>query len=163
MTVTTDIVCRPVGIIHSRFKETVGVPVQTAGVPNEWGELEVFAEFEPGLKDIAGFEFLILLTHLHLSPYERLEVVPFLDTETHGIFATRAPARPNRIGMSIVRLESVEGRLLKFSGNDMVDQTPVLDIKPYVPTFDVRNTEKIGWFSGRLDALPSTVSDKRMS
>lgn len=163
MNTASDIVCRPIGIVHSRFKETVGVPVQTAGVPSERGTLEVFAEFEAGLKDIAGFEFLILLTHLHLCPHERLEVVPFLDNKTHGIFATRAPARPNRIGMSIVRLELVDGRLLNFSGNDMVDQTPVLDIKPYVPAFDVRSTERIGWFSGRLDAMPSTVSDKRMS
>src|SRR5690606_34712090 len=128
-----DIVtCRPVGMVHSRFTEAAGMPIQTAGAPDETGTLEVFPEYEAGLRDIEGFEYLILLTHLHRCPAERLEVVPFLDDTSHGVFATRAPARPNRIGLSIVRLLSVEGRRLHFSGNDMLDQTPVLDIKPYV-------------------------------
>ncbi|MDB5847935.1 MAG: tsaA [Rhodoferax sp.] len=163
LTSSSSISCRTIGVVHSRFKETVGVPVQAAGVPHEVGRLEVFAEFQAGLKDIEGFDYLILLTHLHLCPHEKLEVVPFLDTQPHGIFATRAPARPNRIGISVVRLLSVEGRVLHFSGNDMVDQTPVLDIKPYVPAFDVRQTTRIGWFEGRLDAMPEAVSDHRMS
>jgi tRNA (Thr-GGU) A37 N-methylase len=86
----------------------------------------------------------------------------FLDTESHGVFATRAPARPNRLGLSIVRLVSVEGTTLHFSGNDMMDGTPVLDIKPYVPRFDVRETERVGWFGARLDQLPGIRSDGRM-
>ena len=101
--------------------------------------------------------------HLHRCEKELLEVVPFLDTDSHGVFATRAPARPNRIGLSIVRLQSVDGCTLHFTGNDMLDQTPVLDIKPYVPRFDVRSTERIGWFASRLDQLPQVRADDRMA
>ena len=156
------VVCRPVGIVRSRFTETSGMPIQTAGAPDEVGRLEVFAEFAPGLRDIEGFDYLILVTHLHRCAHERLEVVPFLDDATHGVFATRAPARPNRLGLSIVRLTAVEGTTLHFSGNDMIDGTPALDIKPYVPRFDVRETERVGWFGARLDQLPRTRSDGRM-
>ena len=153
------VVCRPVGVVRSRFTEAAGMPIQTAGAPGEPGRLEVFAEFAPGLRDIEGFDYF---THLHQCAHERLEVVPFLDNASHGVFATRAPARPNRLGLSIVRLLSVDGTTLHFSGNDMMDGTPVLDIKPYVPRFDVRETERVGWFGARLDQLPSTRSDDRM-
>lgn len=154
--------CRPIGVVHSRFTQAEGMPIQTSGAPGEAGKIELFAEFEPGLKDIDGFEYLIVLTHLHLVAQERLQVVPFLDDVPHGVFATRAPARPNRIGLSIVRLTRVQGRVLEFSGNDMVDGTPVLDIKPYVPAFDVRNTERVGWFSAQLHKLPDARADDRM-
>ena len=161
---SSEVVCRPVGIVRSRFTEATGMPIQTAGAPEETGRVEVFAEFAPGLRDIEGFDYLILVTHLHLCAHERLEVVPFLeqDNASHGVFATRAPARPNRLGLSIVRLTSVEGSTLHFSGNDMMDGTPVLDIKPYVPKFDVRETARVGWFGDRLDQLPRTRSDGRM-
>ncbi len=160
-TTTSSIPLRPIGIVHSPFTELVGMPIQTAGAPEALGRLEVFPEFAAGLRDIDGFEYLIVLTHLHLAQ-ERLEVMPFLDQQTHGVFSTRAPNRPNRIGLSIVKLEHREGSMLSFSGNDMVDQTPVLDIKPYVPRFDVRTTERIGWFSHRVDALSTVRSDDRM-
>lgn len=160
---TMTIACRPIGVVHSRFTKVAGMPIQTAGAPGERGRVEVFPEFAAGLRDIEGFEFLILLTHMDRCAKELLEVVPFLDTVSHGVFATRAPARPNRIGLSIVRLESVEGCTLHFSGNDMLDQTPVLDIKPYVPRFDVRSTDRVGWFGARLDQLPTTRSDDRMA
>jgi tRNA-Thr(GGU) m(6)t(6)A37 methyltransferase TsaA len=160
---TMTIACRPIGVVHSRFTDVAGMPIQTAGAPDEPGRVEVFPEFAAGLRDIEGFEFLILLTHMDRCARELLEVVPFLDTESHGVFATRAPARPNRIGLSIVRLELVEGCTLHFSGNDMLDQTPVLDIKPYVPNFDVRSTERVGWFGARLNQLPGTRSDDRMA
>jgi tRNA-Thr(GGU) m(6)t(6)A37 methyltransferase TsaA len=159
---TALIACRPIGIVHSPHQGTTGVPIQTAGAPDSPGTLEVFAEFLPGLKDLEHFEYLILLTHLHRCPHERLEVVPFLDDRPHGVFATRAPARPNRIGLSIVRLESIDGSMLQFCGNDMVDGTPVLDIKPYVPAFDVRATDRIGWFGPQLGKLPTIRSDDRM-
>jgi tRNA (adenine37-N6)-methyltransferase len=157
-----DIVCRPIGVIHSRFKDATGVPIQSVGAPDESGTLEVFDEFAAGLKDVDGFEYLIVLTHLHLAAHERLEVVPFLDTRPRGVFATRAPIRPNKIGLSIVRLVAIDGLLLRFAGNDMVDQTPVLDIKPYVPAFDVRATEKVGWFGAKAAQESATRSDDRM-
>ncbi|MGC3984964.1 MAG: tRNA (N6-threonylcarbamoyladenosine(37)-N6)-methyltransferase TrmO [Pseudorhodoferax sp.] len=160
---TPGIVCRPIGVVYSRFAAPEGTPIQTAGAPQELGRIEIAPAYAAGLRDIEGFEFLIVLTHLHLCTQERLEVVPFLDDRSHGVFATRAPARPNRIGLSIVRLESVQGRVLAFSGNDMVDGTPVLDIKPYVPRFDVRQTERIGWFAPRIDSVDGTRADGRMA
>ncbi|MFT3719754.1 tRNA (N6-threonylcarbamoyladenosine(37)-N6)-methyltransferase TrmO [Pseudorhodoferax sp.] len=163
MQASDQIVCRPIGVVRSRFAAPEGMPVQTAGAPQETGRIEVDPAYAAGLRDIEGFEYLIVLTHLHLCRHERLEVVPFLDQASHGVFATRAPARPNRIGLSIVRLEAVDGTVLRFSGNDMVDGTPVLDIKPYVPRFDVRQTERIGWFAQRLDALEAARADGRMA
>ena len=155
------IILSPIGTIRSPFRSTQGMPIQTVAAADVEGELEVFEAFAPGLRDIEGFEYLIVLTHLHQAT-EKLEVVPFMDTVSHGVFATRAPARPNRIGLSIVRLMDVQGRVLRFRGNDMLDGTPVLDIKPYVPRLDVRATERIGWFGQGLQRLPSAVSDDRM-
>ncbi|MBB6576985.1 tRNA-Thr(GGU) m(6)t(6)A37 methyltransferase TsaA [Comamonas odontotermitis] len=155
------ITMRPIGTIRSPFHSTQGMPIQTVAAADAEGELEVFEAFAAGLRDIEGFAYLILLTHLHQAT-EKLEVVPFMDTESHGVFATRAPARPNRIGLSIVQLVQVHGHVLRFRGNDMLDGTPVLDIKPYVPQLDVRSTERIGWFSQGLQHLPSAKSDDRM-
>lgn len=155
------ITLRPIGRVSSPWHSTTGMPIQTVAAPDSTGCLEVFEEFAPGLRDIEGFGYLIVLTHLH-EAVEKLEVTPFMDTQSHGVFATRAPARPNRIGLSIVQLVRVEGRRLHFRGNDMIDGTPVLDIKPYVPALDVRTTERIGWFSHGLQKLPDTLSDERM-
>jgi tRNA-Thr(GGU) m(6)t(6)A37 methyltransferase TsaA len=154
--------CQAIGTVRSRFLDPVGMPIQTAAVPDEAARIELLPAFAPGLKDIEGFEFLILITHLHRVTQERLEVVPFLDDVAHGVFATRAPTRPNRLGLSVVRLERVEGTVLHFTGNDMLDGTPVLDIKPYVPRFDARETQRIGWFSRRIHAVAGVRADHRM-
>ena len=159
---THDITLRPIGVVHSPFHDVQGMPIQTVAAADVEGELEVFEAFAAGLRDIEGFDYLIVLTHLHQAK-EKLEVVPFMDTVSHGVFATRAPARPNRIGLSIVRLLERKGHRLRFAGNDMLDGTPVLDIKPYVPRLDVRTTERIGWFDSGLQRLPSTTSDDRMA
>lgn len=137
------------------------MPIQTVAAQQHEGKIEVFPPFAAGLRDVQEFQYLILLTHLHEAT-EKLEVVPFMDTRSHGVFATRAPARPNRIGLSIVELLGTDGCWLHFRGNDMLDGTPVLDIKPYVPQLDVRETERIGWFARGLDQLPSRLSDERM-
>lgn len=155
------IVLRPIGVVRSPFADPVGMPIQTVAAPEAEGRVEVHADYVPGLRDIEGFDYLILLTHLHRA-VEKLEVTPFMDTASHGVFATRAPARPNRIGLSIVRLLRRDGNVLHFAGNDMVDGTPVLDIKPYVPRLDVRQTERIGWFAQGLQQLPTIQSDDRM-
>ncbi|MCO8249935.1 MULTISPECIES: tRNA (N6-threonylcarbamoyladenosine(37)-N6)-methyltransferase TrmO [Comamonas] len=156
-----SIVLQPIGRVHSPFKHAVGMPIQTVAAQQHEGRIEVFAPFAAGLRDVQEFQFLILLTHLHEAT-EKLEVVPFMDTSSHGVFATRAPARPNRIGLSIVELLGMDGCWLHFRGNDMLDGTPVLDIKPYVPQLDVRETERIGWFARGLDQLPDRLSDERM-
>lgn len=152
---------RPIGVVRSPFQTPTGMPIQTVAAADAQACVQVFEEFAAGLRDVGDFDYLILLTHLHQA-VEKLEVVPFMDTQSRGVFATRAPARPNRIGLSIVRLLRVDGRTLHLSGNDMLDGTPVLDIKPYVPALDVRQTERIGWFAHGLLNLPSAVSDERM-
>lgn len=156
-----SIVLQPIGRVHSPFKHAVGMPIQTVAAQQHEGKIEVFEPFAAGLRDVQEFQYLILLTHLHEAT-EKLEVVPFMDTSSHGVFATRAPARPNRIGLSIVELLGMDGCWLHFRGNDMLDGTPVLDIKPYVPQLDVRETERIGWFARGLDQLPGRLSDERM-
>ena len=155
------ITLHPLGFIHSPFQSVQGMPIQTVAAAGVEGWLDVLPAYRPALRDIEGFEYLILLTHLHQA-VEKLEVVPFMDTCSHGVFATRAPARPNRLGLSIVQLVEVAGCRLHFRGNDMLDGTPVLDIKPYVPALDVRHTERIGWFQQGLVQLPTQRSDTRM-
>jgi len=156
-----SVIMRPIGTIRSPFRSAQGMPIQTVAAADVEGELEVFEAFADGLRDIEGFEYLILLTYLHKAG-EKLEVIPFMDTVSHGVFATRAPARPNRMGLSIVRLLQVKDRVLHFQGNDLLDGTPVLDIKPYVPELDARFTRRIGWFEKGLHQLHSTRSDDRM-
>ena len=163
MSIPAAISVAPIGVIRSEFKSKVGVPIQTAGAPQLRAELHVLPAYAAGLRDLDGFEYLILLTHLHQAADGPLEVVPFLDTAAHGVFATRSPNRPNRIGLSIVRLVGIDGAVLQFEGNDMLDGTPVLDIKPYVPRFDVRETERIGWFARKVDRLSAVRADNRMA
>ena len=140
-----DIKYHPIGMVHSPITQRDGAPIQGGLAPEVKAEIEIFEEFEPGLLDVEGFSHLIVLYHFHLSAGYQLQVVPFLDTEKHGVFAVRAPKRPNSIGLSIVRLENREGRILHISEADMLDGTPVLDIKPYVPAFDHRPDARAGW------------------
>jgi len=114
-----------------------------------------------GLKDIQGFSHIILIYHFHLSRGYLLEIKPYMDEKSHGIFATRAPSRPNPIGISIVRLVKVESSMLHIRDVDIVDGTPLLDIKPYVPEFDTRKVEKIGWLERKVDRLSKVRDDGR--
>ncbi|MCJ2670136.1 MAG: tRNA (N6-threonylcarbamoyladenosine(37)-N6)-methyltransferase TrmO [Candidatus Thermoplasmatota archaeon] len=152
----------PIGVIHSSFKEPSGVPIQAAVAEDNRGTVEVFPEFADGLKDIEGFSHIILFYHFHLAG-NALQVEPYMDDELRGVFATRAPSRPNPIGMSIVRLVRVEGERLHIQDVDVVDGTPLLDIKPYVPEFDVREATSIGWLKKRVDRLSKTRDDGRFS
>jgi tRNA-Thr(GGU) m(6)t(6)A37 methyltransferase TsaA len=155
------IIYRPIGAIHSPFKEPRDAPIQSACARDIEGTVEIFPEYSEGLADLEGFSHIILLYHFHLSKGHSLRVKPYLDSELRGVFATRAPARPNPIGMSIVRLVKVEGGKLHVRDVDILDGTPLLDIKPYVPEFDSRSTEKIGWLSGKIGELPETRDDGR--
>jgi tRNA-Thr(GGU) m(6)t(6)A37 methyltransferase TsaA len=146
----------PIGVIHSAFKEPRDAPIQSACATDIEGTVEIFPEYSEGLADLEGFSHIILLYHFHLSKEFSLKVKPYLDEQLRGVFATRAPARPNAIGMSIVRLIKVEGEKLSIRDVDILDGTPLLDIKPYVPAFDFRNTDRIGWLSGKIDEHPET-------
>ncbi len=152
---------KPIGVIRSPFTDIEGMPIQPTGAKGVLGTLEIEPEYADGLKDIEGFSHLILLYHFHLSEGYSLEVKPFLDENARGVFATRAPRRPNPIGLSVVRLLGVEGCRLKIEGVDIMDGTPLLDIKPYVPDFDIRKAERVGWLSKKLDKAPEARSDER--
>jgi len=156
-----EIKYKPIGIIHSPFKEPKGTPIQPAGAKGVAGTVEVFTDFTKGLKDIEDFSYIILLYNFHLSKKWKLEVKPFMDDQLHGVFATRASARPNSIGISIVRLIKVEDNILHIQDVDIVDGTPLLDIKPYVPDFDIREVEKVGWLESNIHKLPTAKDDER--
>jgi len=152
---------QPIGIIHSPFKEVAGMPIQSAGAKGIKGTIELHPAYAAGLKDLAGFSHIILLYHFHLSQSYSLRVKPFLDEDMHGVFATRAPRRPNPIGLSVVKLLRIEGRTLQVEEVDILDGTPLLDIKPYVPEFDVKRAKKIGWLSKTVDRIYVTKADER--
>ena len=135
----------PIGVIHSPFKEKIGTPIQGAFAPDAEGRVEVFEEFAEGLKDVELFSHLFLLYAFHQARSPSLTVVPFLDEASHGVFATRAPSRPNAIGLSIVRLVERTGRIMRVRELDILDGAPLLDIKPFVPRFDTRPDAGSGW------------------
>lgn len=140
---------KPIGVIHTPFTEKSETPIQSSR-STTYGEIEVFSEFEAGLNSIDRFSHLILIYVFHAAlNCTNLMVKPFLDDERHGIFATRFYCRPNPIGFSIVRLIKRTGLLLQIQSVDMLDGTPLLDIKPYVPEFDVRTVDKLGWYATR--------------
>jgi tRNA-Thr(GGU) m(6)t(6)A37 methyltransferase TsaA len=136
---------KPIGVVHSPFTEQEGTPIQPSRAKNAEGTVEVFQEFVDGLSDLDGFSHIILLCHLHRTRGYRLKVVPYLDTQLRGLFATRAPSRPNPIGLSVVELLGVDGNTLAIRGVDLLEGTPVLDIKPYVGEFDDRAQVRKGW------------------
>lgn len=157
-----EIVLKPIGVIYTPFKHVDGVPVQPSGALNAQGMIELNPDLEQGLMDIEGFSHIILVYHFHLVSKVKLKVIPFLDVNPHGIFATRSPARPNRIGISIVKLMKVDKNLVYFENADMLDQTPLLDIKPFFPQYDNHLDGRSGWLgeAGNID-ITKVFSDKR--
>jgi tRNA-Thr(GGU) m(6)t(6)A37 methyltransferase TsaA len=158
-----EVVYKPIGVIHSPFKVPRDVPIQSAAAKNVTGSVEVFPEYTDGLTDIQGFLHLILIYHFHLAQTYSLLVKPFLDEKLHGVFSTRAPSRPNTIGISVVRLTKVEKNLLQIQDVDILDGTPLLDIKPYVPEFDQRKAERIGWLKKNVSNMHSKRDDGRFA
>jgi tRNA-Thr(GGU) m(6)t(6)A37 methyltransferase TsaA len=153
----------PIGIIRSPFKDLAGMPIQPASASSIQGRVEVFPEYAAGLKDLDGFSHIILLYHLHQVKESRLIVTPFLDSHPRGVFSTRAPKRPNPIGLSVVRLLRIDGAELQVENVDILDGTPLLDIKPYVPQFDPNPVERIGWLEQAKDRIQKMKSDDRFA
>lgn len=141
-------VMRPIGVIHSPFTEKDQTPIQASRSPAV-GQVEVYPEFTEGLQDLEEFSHIFLLYVFHCSSGYQLRVKPFLDDHLRGLFATRYPCRPNPLGLSVVRLLERRGNILEIQGVDVLDSTPLLDIKPYVPDFDVRTDVKTGWYAQR--------------
>ena len=136
----------PIGIIHSPFSQPAGTPIQPSRASGAKGTVRVDACFQQGLQDLERFERIWLIYHFHQAPPGKLLVTPFLDTVLRGVFATRSPARPAPLGMSVVRLVNVHENCLEVADIDVIDGTPLLDIKPYVPEFDSYPGSKAGWF-----------------
>ena len=155
------IVYQTIGIIRTPFHDPKGMPIQPAGARGMQGRVEVFREYQAGLKDLDGFSHIILLYDFHRSKGFNLHVVPFLDSEDRGLFATRAPKRPNSLGLSVVRLRSIEDGILHVENVDILDETPLIDIKPYVPEFDVQTDVRIGWVEHARKAVSERKSDSR--
>ena len=143
-----ELIMKPIGVIHLPFDDKSQTPIQPTR-SQAIGRVEVFSAFADGLQDLEGFSYIILLYVFHQSSGYTLRVKPFLDDQLRGLFATRHPCRPNPIGLSVVRLLARRENILDIEGVDMLDATPLLDIKPYVPEFDVRTDVKTGWYAQR--------------
>ena len=154
---------RPIGMIHTPFSDPTGMPIQPTGGMDVQGTIEIFEEFRAGLKDLDGFSHIVLLYVFHRSDGFNLHVVPFMDTEQRGVFATRAPRRPNPIGLSVVRLDRIEDGTLHVRNLDMLDGTPLLDIKPYVPEFDSQEDIRTGWLEQVRKTVGIRQSDDRFN
>jgi len=150
-----------IGVIHSPFTTTEGMPIQPPGAAGVKGTVEVFENFRPGLKDLEGFSHVILLYHFHRGKGYDLYVTPFLDAQPRGVFATRAPRRPNPVGLSILQLDKIEDGILYVSNIDILDGTPLIDIKPYVPDFDAQTGVRTGWLEQAGSAVARKKSDNR--
>jgi tRNA-Thr(GGU) m(6)t(6)A37 methyltransferase TsaA len=150
-----------IGTIRSPFKEPRGTPIQPGAARGVKGRVEVFQEYRDGLKDLEGYSHIILIYNFHLIKEASLEVIPFMDDKPRGVFSTRAPGRPNPIGISVVRLAGIEGNILQVEDLDIIDGTPLLDIKPYVPELDPRDVNGKGWLENKLNKLPNSKDDGR--
>jgi tRNA-Thr(GGU) m(6)t(6)A37 methyltransferase TsaA len=152
---------QPIGIIRTPFKQLSGMPIQPSGAEGIKGEIQLDPDLIVGLKDLDGFSHLILLYCFHHSTGFDLTVEPFMDDKRRGVFATRAPKRPNPIGISVVELESIHDNLIKIKNVDMLDGTPLLDIKPFIPQIDQPDSVKLGWLEDKVDDFNDAESDNR--
>jgi len=154
---------KPIGIIHTPHKKLADMPIQSIGAQAFRGEITVFDEYAEGLKDLDGFSHIALIYHFHKTAAPKLSVVPFLDSKPRGVFATRAPTRPNPIGLSVVRLLGIDGTILNIQNVDILDGTPLIDIKPYIPQFDIHPADRIGWLEYANGAELTQKSDNRFA
>ena len=154
-----EIKVKPIGVIHSPYKQPADIPKPRGYELNKFdatqGEIELFKEYQDGLKDIDGFSHLIVLFTFHKSEKVHLTAHPPYDNKPRGVFATRSPHRPNLIGMTVVNLHSKKENILKISGIDMIEGTPVLDIKPYTPR-DQKMDIRLGWITSVIDGTPDS-------
>jgi tRNA (adenine37-N6)-methyltransferase len=155
------IILEPIGVIHTPFMTKEGMPIQSNGAIGIQGQIVLKEEFASGLSDLDGFSHIILIYNFHKSTGFDLMTTPFLDIQQRGVFATRAPRRPNPIGISVVHLLKIENNILFIENVDMLDGTPLLDIKPFIPDFDIHQSEKQGWIERKTENLNETKSDIR--
>ncbi len=150
-----------IGTLTSPHKEAKGMPIQPCNAKGIKGEIELFSRYSAGLKDLEGFSHIIVIYDFNRTTGFSLQTKPFLDDNLHGVFATRAPRRPNPIGVSVLKLNAIRNNILFVENVDMLNETPILDIKPYVSMFDGVEAEKSGWLSGHIDKAALIKADKR--
>lgn len=152
-----------IGTIYTEFKKIEGMPIQPTGAKGVKGTIKIKDKYVDGLKDLEEFSHINILYLLHKVEGYLLEVKPFMDDNTHGVFATRSPKRPNRIGSSVIKIDKIEGNTVYVSNIDVLNETPLLDIKPYVPQLyeDTIEELKIGWFEKNHNKAKSQKSDSR--
>jgi tRNA-Thr(GGU) m(6)t(6)A37 methyltransferase TsaA len=155
------IVFNPIGIIHSAFTKPKGTPIQPAAAGGAEGKVEVFKEYTPGLKDLDQFSHIILIFYFHKVKKVSLTATPFMGNKERGIFAIRGPSRPNAIGISTVKLLGISDNILHIRDVDILEGTPLLDIKPYVPRFDEKEKVKIGWLQNKIHNIDNASDDGR--
>lgn len=153
----------PIGIIRSPFNELKNMPIQPKGAGDIEGEVIIDEEYLDGLRDLEGFSHIYLIYRFHLASRVELTVTPFLDNEKRGVFSTRSPLRPNHVGMSIVELVRIENNKLIVKGIDILDGTPLLDIKPYIEKFDHVENSRSGWMTAEEGEVRKKRSDERFS
>lgn len=155
-----------IGTILTEFTQANNMPVQPCGGENSIAKIVIKDEYVEGLKDLDGFSHIYLIYYFHKTKQDKLEVIPFNDktNSKRGVFSTRTPVHPNRIGLSLVKLESINNNIIEISGVDILNETPLLDIKPYIPDFDFVNGKvKSGWMKSSLDEVKEKKSDNRFS
>ncbi len=153
----------PIGIIHTPHEQPDGMPIQPVGATCVRGEIVIREAYTDGLKDLDGFSHIYLIYIFHRMDQHKLLVKPFLDNTLRGVYATRAPSRPNHIGLSLVKLISIDGNRIVFEGADMLDGTPLLDIKPYVPDFESPEDVTTGWLDTKAIEARKHRSDRRFA
>lgn len=151
----------PIGVVRSPYTTPEGMPIQPVGATAVMAEVVIDDAYRDGLDDLDGFSHIYLLYLFHRAGPVSLKVVPFMDTIARGVFSTRAPSRPNPIGLSLTRLVARDGNTLTIAGVDILDGTPVLDIKPYVPALQPDVGVRIGWMEGRSDNFAGLAADGR--
>ena len=156
-----EIIYHPIGVIYSPFEDITGMPIQPSAAKGARGWVEVYPQYEAALQDLAGFSHIYLIYHFHRSRDYQLKVTPFLDTQPRGLFATRAPRRPNPIGISVVNLISVTANRLEIENVDMLNGTPLLDIKPYIPDFNAQGEARLGWIEKARPQIREKRADDR--
>ncbi len=157
-----EIVIKPIGIIYTPHEDIRNMPIQPIAAEGARGRIELLPEYTRGLKDLEGFSHITLLYHFHKIRGFELEVIPFMDTEKRGIFACKAPKRPNAIGISTVKLIEIQGNIIHVEQVDMLNATPLIDIKPFYPRYDNRENTKIGWLEKNKELpLEKLRSDER--
>jgi len=151
----------PIGKIQTPYTSLEQMPIQPKGAKEITAFLNIKREYAKGLKDLEGFSHIYLIYHFHQTTRSELEVIPFMDTQKRGVFATRSPLRPSHIGLSITELISIHDNIVTIKGIDVLNGTPLLDIKPYIPQFDRVREVKTGWMNKNEEEVAQARSDKR--